>query len=79
MATTPGDATAVQVRSPQGGKPLDARSDGAGRGVPAQDGHLMSQCDEFEFQGAVMTNPEREQGTEGGQKREHADDGTALR
>ena len=35
----------------------------------------MSQGDEFEFQGEATTNPEREQGTEGGQKREHADDG----
>ncbi len=43
--------------------------------LPAQDGHLMSQGDEFEFQGEATTNPERERGTEGGQKREHADDG----
>ena len=46
-----------------------------GEALPAQDGHLMSQGDEFEFQGEATTNPEREQGTEGGQKREHADDG----
>ena len=43
--------------------------------LPPQDGHPMSQGDEFEFQGEATTNPEREQGTEGGQKREHADDG----
>ena len=41
----------------------------------AQDGHLRSQGDEFELQGEATTNPEREQRTEGGQKREHADDG----
>ena len=35
----------------------------------------MSQGDELEFQREATTNPEREQGTEGGQKREHADDG----
>ena len=35
----------------------------------------MSQDDEFELQGEAITNSEREQGTEGGQKREHADDG----
>ena len=35
----------------------------------------MSQDDEFEFQGEATTNPEREQGAEGGQKREHAGDG----
>ena len=43
--------------------------------LPAQDGHLMSQGDEFKFQRSAATNPEREQGTEGGQKRDHADDG----
>ena len=43
--------------------------------LPAQDGHLMSHGDEFEFQREAITNPEREQGTESGQKRKHADDG----
>ena len=48
--------------------------------MPAQDGHLMSQGDEFELQGEAITNPEQEQGPESGQKREHADDGmTAAR
>ena len=45
------------------------------RPLPAQDGHLMSQGDELELQGEATTNPEREQGPEGGQKRGHADDG----
>ena len=35
----------------------------------------MSQGDEFELQGEATTNPEREKEAEGGQKREHADDG----
>ena len=35
----------------------------------------MLQGDEFELQGEATTNPEGEQGTEGGQKSEHADDG----
>ena len=40
----------------------------------------MSQGDKFELQGEATTNPEREQVSEGGQKREHADDGkTAAR
>ena len=40
----------------------------------------MSQGDEFELQGEATTNLEREQETEGGQKREHANDGmTAAR
>ena len=45
------------------------------RALPAQDGHLMSQGDEFELQRGAAANPEREQGTEGGQKPKHADDG----
>jgi len=48
------------------------------RALPAQDGHLMSQGDEFEFQCEATTKPEREQGTKGGQKREHADDGMTV-
>ena len=35
----------------------------------------MSQGDEFKCQRGAATNAEQEQGTEGGQKREHADDG----
>ena len=46
--------------------------------LPAQDGHLMSQGGELELQREATTNPEQEQGTEGGQKREHADDGMAV-
>ena len=48
------------------------------RALPAQDGHLMSQGDEFKFQHGATTNPEREQCTKGGQKREHANDGMAV-
>ena len=47
----------------------------AARALPVQDGHLMSQGDEFKFQRGAAVHPEREQGAEGGQKREHADDG----
>lgn len=43
--------------------------------LPAQDGHLMSEGDDLEFQRGAAAHPEREHGTEGGQKREHADDG----
>ena len=46
--------------------------------LPAQDGQLMLQGDEFELQGEATTNPERKQGTEGGQKREHAEDGMIV-
>ena len=48
-------------------------ADGAGWGV-AGAGRLPDVAgDEFELQGET-TNPERQQGAEGGQKREHADD-----
>ena len=49
-----------------------------GEALPAQDGHLTSKGDEFEFRGGAAAHPEREQGTEGGQKRGHADDGMAV-
>jgi len=35
----------------------------------------MVQGDELKLQRGAAAHPEREQGTEGGQKREHADDG----
>ena len=38
----------------------------------------MSQGDEFKFQDEAITNPEREKEAEGGQKREHADDGMTV-
>lgn len=38
----------------------------------------MSQGDELKLQGEAAANLEREQGTEGGQKREHAEDGLAV-
>ncbi len=60
-------------------QPVGGEEPRPARTLPAQDGHLMSQGDEFEFQRGATTNPKREQGTEGGQKREHAGDGmTAL-
>ena len=46
--------------------------------LSAQDVDLVPQGDEFEFQCCAAAHPEREQGNEGGQKREHADDGMAV-
>ncbi|MEI8152854.1 MAG: hypothetical protein WCG92_14810, partial [Hyphomicrobiales bacterium] len=43
--------------------------------LPAQDGQLMSQSEEFELQRGAATKAEQEKGTKGGQKREHAGDG----
>ena len=50
----------------------------SGEALPAQDGHLVSQGDEFELQREAITDPERERGAEGGQKRAHADDGMTV-
>jgi hypothetical protein len=69
------DSVKLNPEQPVGGE--EPRLAGA---LPPQDGQLMSQGDKFELQGEATTNPEREQGTEGGQKRDHADDGmTASR
>ena len=43
--------------------------------LPAQDGQLMPQGDEFEFRRGAAAHPGREQKIEGEQKRKHADDG----
>ncbi len=56
-------------------QPVGGEKPRAARVMPAQDGHLMSQGDEFKFQRGAATNPEREQRTDGGQKRNHAHDG----
>ena len=40
-----------------------------------QDRHLVPKGDELQFQRGSATKTEAEQGAEGGQKREHADDG----
>jgi hypothetical protein len=45
--------------------------------APTQDGQLVSQSNEFELQREATTKPEREQGTEDGQKRDHANDAKA--
>ena len=59
-------------------QPVGGEEPRPARALPAQDGHLMSQGDEFEFQRGAATNAEQEQRTEGGQKREHAGDGMAV-
>ena len=64
------DSVKPHPEQPVGGE--EPRLAGA---LPAQDGHLMSQGDEFELQRGAAAYPEREQGTEGGQKRDHAYDG----
>ena len=58
------DPVKPNPKQPVGGEEL--RATGA---LPPQDGYLMSQGDEFEFQRGAAANPEQEQGPEGGQKR----------
>jgi len=45
------------------------------RALPPQDGHLMSQGDEFKFQCGAVADTEREQGNESGKNCDHAHDG----
>ena len=44
-------------------QPVGGEEPRLARALPAQDGQLMSQGDEFGLQGDATTNPEREQGT----------------
>ena len=46
--------------------------------LPTQDSHLVSQSNELEFQRGAASHPEREQGTDSGQKSDHAHDGMAV-
>ena len=43
-----------------------------------QDGHLMSQRDQFEFQGGAAADTEREDGNDGGKNHHHGRNGTAT-
>jgi hypothetical protein len=55
-------------------QPVGGEEPRRARALPAQDCQLVSQGDEFELEREATTNPKREQGTEDGQKSEHADD-----
>ena len=56
-------------------QPVSGDEQRAAGALPPQDGQLMPQGDQFEFQRGAATSPGQEQGPESGQKREHADDG----
>jgi hypothetical protein len=43
-----------------------------------QDGHLVSQSNKLELQRSPAAHPEREQGSDSGQKSDHAHDGMAV-
>ena len=67
------DSVKQRPEQPVGGKePRPARA------LPTQDGHLVSQSNELKFQRGAAAHPEREQGTDGGQKSDHAHDGMAV-
>ena len=59
-------------------EPVCAEQPRATWSLPPQDGHLMSQGDEFKLQGGAAANTEREQGNEGGKNCDHAHDGMAV-
>ena len=46
--------------------------------LPTQDGHLVSQSNELKFQRGAASHPERKQGTDSGQKSDHAHDGMVV-
>src|SRR5665647_3551585 len=59
-------------------EPVCAEQPRATWSLPPQDGHLMSQGDEFKLQGGAAANTEREQGNECGKNCDHAHDGMAV-
>ena len=59
-------------------EPVCAEQPRATWSLPPQDGHLMSQGDEFKLQGGAAANTEREQGNQGGMNCDHAHDGMAV-
>ena len=68
--------TCGQIRAkPNPEQPVGGQEPRLAGTLPAQDGHLVSQSNEFELQRSAAAYPEREQGTDSGQKCDHADDG----
>jgi hypothetical protein len=59
-------------------QPVGGQEPRSARVLRTQDGQLVSQSDEFELQGSAAAYPEREQGTDRGQKCDHALDGMAV-
>ncbi len=59
-------------------KTVGAAELGTARAQTPQDRHLVSKGDEFKFQRGAATKPEGQQGTEGRDNREHADDAMAA-
>ena len=56
-------------------QPVGGEEPRAARALPTQNSHLVSQSNELELQRCTAAHPEREQGSDSGQKGDHADDG----
>jgi len=63
---------------PRPQQPVSGEEPRPARALPTQDGHLVSQSNELKFERGAATQPEREQGTDGGQKSDHAHDGMEV-
>ena len=59
-------------------QPVGGEEPRPARALPAQDGYLVSQSNELKFQRGAAAQPEREQRTDSGQKRNHVHDGMAV-
>jgi hypothetical protein len=64
------DSVKPHPEQPVGGE--EPRPAGA---LPTQDGHLVSRSNKLELQRSAAAYPEREQGSDSGQKGDHAHDG----
>ena len=56
-------------------QPVGKEEPRAAGALPTQDSHLVSQSNKLELQRSAAAYPEREQGTDSGQKGDHAHDG----
>ena len=56
-------------------QPVGGEKPRLARALPTQDGYPVSQSNELEFQRGATAHPEREQGTDSGQKGDHARNG----
>jgi hypothetical protein len=63
---------------PRPEQPVGGEEPRPARALPTQDGNLVSQSNELKFQRGAAAHSEREQGTDGGQKSDHARDGMAV-
>ena len=63
---------------PRPQQPVGGEEPRPARALPTQDGYLVSQSNKLEFQRGAAAQPEREQGTDRGQKCDHVHEGMAV-